>query len=437
MSDLFEHLPFRAADILLPRGCDMTLWSVVACDQYTSQPEYWQRVEERVGRAPSTLRMILPESCLEGPNVETDIMEINNTMGRYLRDGLFETYTDSLIYVERTLSSGKVRRGLVGMVDLEQYDYEPGAQVLIRATEGTVLSRIPPRVAVRKNAPIELPHVMMLTDDPEQTVIEPLAAQTGSMKPVYDFELMEQGGHIRGWVLTQEQKAQVAGALTALTDPQAFRERYQLKGEEPVLLFAVGDGNHSLATAKECYERQKRLTPPEQWERLPARYALCELVNLHDSSLEFEPIHRVVFGVKPEELLQALRAERDAGKLSGGDGPAHPLLYAYRGASGTGERGCIHVNHPSARLPVGTLQNFLDDFLLAHPGVRVDYIHGGDVALRLAEERSDAVAFLLPDMGKEDLFPTVIHDGVLPRKTFSMGEAQDKRFYLEARKIRD
>ncbi|OUQ81028.1 DUF1015 domain-containing protein [Flavonifractor sp. An100] len=436
MSDLFEHLPFRPADILLPQGCDMELWSVVACDQYTSQPEYWQRVEERVGRAPSTLRLILPESCLEGPNVETDIMEINNTMGRYLRDGLFRTYPDCLIYVERTLSSGAVRHGLVGMVDLEQYDYEPGASSLVRATEGTVLSRIPPRVAVRKNAPIELPHVMMLADDREKRVIEPLADQTDGMELLYDFELMEQGGHIRGWALTQEQKDQVALALASLADPASFRERYQL-GEEPVLLFAVGDGNHSLATAKECYERQKRLTPPEQWATLPARYALCELVNLHDSSLEFEPIHRVVFDVKPEELLAELRATRDAGKLSGGNGPAHPLLYAYRGANGTGERGCIHVNHPAAQLPVGTLQNFLDDFLLAHPGTRIDYIHGGDVALRLAEERSDAVAFLLPEMGKEELFPTVIHDGVLPRKTFSMGEAQDKRFYLEARRIRD
>ena len=436
MKDLFEHLPFHPADILLPRGCDMGLWSVVACDQYTSQPEYWQRVEERVGRAPSTLRLILPESCLEGPDVETDIMEINNTMTRYLREGRFEEHRDALFYVERTLSSGAVRRGLVGMVDLEQYDYEPGSGTPIRATEGTVLARIPPRVAVRKNAPIELPHVMLLADDPDKTVIEPLADQTDQMNKLYDFELMEGGGHLRGWELTGEQKAAVAAALTALADPEAFQARYGLK-DAPVLLFAVGDGNHSLATAKECYERQKRLTPPEQWGELPARYALVELNNLHDSSLEFEAIHRVVFGVKPEELLEALRAARNAGKLSGGEGPAHPLLYAYRGTGETGERGCIHVNHPAARLPAGTLQSFLDGFLSAHPGARVDYIHGGDVALRLAEERRDAVAFLLPDMDKEELFPTVIHDGVLPRKTFSMGRAQDKRFYLEARRIRE
>ena len=431
-----NELPFQSADILLPRDCDLSLWSVVACDQYTSQPEYWQRVEERVGRAPSSLRLILPESCLEGPGVETDIMEINNTMTRYLRENRFEEHKDAIFYVERTLDSGKVRRGLMGMVDLEQYDYEPGAQTPIRATEGTVLSRIPPRVAVRKNAPIELPHVVLLMDDRDRTVIEPLAGQTASMEKLYDFDLMERGGHIRGWELTGEQQGQVAQALAALADPEAFRRRYGLGEDAPVLLFAVGDGNHSLATAKECYERAKGLTAPEQWDSLPARYALVELNNLHDSSLEFEPIHRVVFGVEPEELLQALRRARDAGELSGGSGPAHPLLYAYRGAGGTGERGCIHVNRPAARLPAGTLQSFLDGFLSAHPGARVDYIHGGHVALRLAEERRDAVAFLLPDMEKEELFPTVIHDGVLPRKTFSMGEAHDKRFYLEARRIR-
>ena len=300
--------PFRPADILLPRDCDLSLWSVVACDQYTSQPEYWQRVEERVGKAPSALRLILPESCLEGPNVETDIMEINTTMTRYLREGRFKEYPNSLFYVERTLDSGKVRRGLIGMVDLEQYDYEPGSGAPIRATEGTVLSRIPPRVAVRKNAPIELPHVMLLADDPERTVIEPLSERTGEMEPVYDFTLMERGGHIRGWRLGEQEQEQVFSALEALADPAAFQTRYHLKEELPVLLFAVGDGNHSLATAKECYERAKKLTPPEHWASLPSRYALCELVNLHDESLEFEPIHRVVFGVKPEDLLDALMA---------------------------------------------------------------------------------------------------------------------------------
>ena len=428
MNDLFETLPFRPADILLPKDCEYSKWSVVACDQYTSQPEYWQRVEEYVGRSPSTLRLILPESCLEGPNVETDIMEINNTMSRYLREGRFVEHPNTLFYVERTLDNGKVRRGLIGMVDLEQYDYEPGSSAPIRATEGTVLSRIPPRVAVRKNAPVELPHVMLLVDDPDQTVIEPLADQTGSMQVLYDFDLMERGGHIKGWELTEDQQAQVARALSALADPAKFNARYGTK-DEAVMLFAVGDGNHSLATAKECYERQKRLTPPEHWATLPARYALVELDNLHDASLEFEPIHRLVFGVKPEELLSAL-VEYYPGAQRGDGAGGHKLAYVY------GEtQGMISVPHPAAQLPVGTLQNFLDWYLARHKGVRVDYIHGEDVARKLAAQ-PDTVGFLLPAMGKEELFPTVIRDGVLPRKTFSMGEAHDKRFYLEARKIR-
>ena len=429
MNDLFETLPFRPADILLPKDCEYSKWSVVACDQYTSQPEYWQRVEEYVGRSPSTLRLILPESCLEGPNVETDIMEINNTMSRYLREGRFVEHPNTLFYVERTLDNGKVRRGLMGMVDLEQYDYEPGSSAPIRATEGTVLSRIPPRVAVRKNAPVELPHVMLLVDDPDKTVIEPLADQTDSMQVLYDFDLMERGGHIKGWELTEDQQAQVARALGNLADPAKFNARYGTK-DEAVMLFAVGDGNHSLATAKECYERQKRLTPPEHWATLPARYALVELDNLHDASLEFEPIHRLVFGVKPEELLSAL-VEYYPGAQRGDEAGGHKLAYVY------GEtQGMISVPDPAAQLPVGTLQNFLDWYLARHKGVRVDYIHGEDVARKLSAQ-PDTVGFLLPAMGKEELFPTVIRDGVLPRKTFSMGEAHDKRFYLEARKIRD
>jgi len=433
MSDRFEGLPFRPADILLPQGCDLSLWSVVACDQYTSQPEYWQRVEERVGKAPSSLRLILPESCLEGPGVETDIMAINNTMTRYLREGRFRSLPDCLLYVERTLEGGAVRRGLVGMVDLEQYDYEQGPSAPVRATEQTVLSRIPPRVAVRKNAPIELPHAVLLMDDPGKTTIEPLSARTGEMEEVYDFELMEGGGRVRGWALTEAQKDHVASALRALSDPAAFRARYGLTGDEAPLLFAVGDGNHSLATAKECWERQKRLTPPENWSKMPARYALCELEDLHDDGVAFLPIHRVVFGARPEEVLDALGryypdSLRGAPRNSA---PCHVLPFRY------GDRnGLFTVLNPADRLPVATLQRFLDHWLAEHPQARIDYIHGAEVAERLASERPDAVAFLLPDMAKEDLFPAVIHGGALPCKTFSLGRAQDKRFYLEARKIR-
>ncbi len=427
METLFDKLPFKPANILLPRNCDMTLWSVVACDQYTSQPEYWQRVEERVGRAPSTLRLILPESCLEGPSVETDIMEINTTMTRYLRAGVFAEYPDSLIYVERTLSSGRVRRGLVGMVDLEEYDYEPGASTMLRATEGTVFSRIPPRVAVRKNAPLELPHVMLLADDPQKTVIEPLEGQTGEMHALYDFQLMEGGGHVRGWQLGRAQKEQVAGALAALADPEAFNARYGTK-DLPVLLFAVGDGNHSLATAKECYERRKRLLPPELWGNMPDRYALVELINLRDDALEFQPIHRLLTNLDPKQLLDDLVAAYPGAYYGTGEGHVLHWFHGYT-------EGTVTVPNPKAQLPVATLQAFLDEWLEDHRKVAIDYIHGEDVARSLAE-RPRSIAFLMPALDKGMLFPTVIHDGMLPRKTFSMGQAQDKRFYLEGRKIR-
>ncbi len=423
---MFDALPFQPADILIPRDCDLSKWSVVACDQYTSQPEYWARVAQTVGPDPSALRLILPESSLEGPDVEQDITEINLTMAHYLREDRFLTYPDSLIYVERTLAGGKVRRGLVGMVDLEQYDYEPGASTLIRATEGTVLTRIPPRVKVRKNAPIELPHVMLLTDDREGTVIEPLAEAKAGLAPVYDFDLMENGGHITGWLLGEREEAQVAEALTALAGQTAFEEKYGARGKS-VLLFAVGDGNHSLATAKACYERQKELVGPEQAACLPARYALVELVNLHDESLQFEPIHRVVFDTDPKTLLADLLAAYEGAHLGKGEG--HVIEFTH--ADGAGY---VTVPRPAAQLPVGTLQNFLDGWLAEHGG-RVDYIHGDEVARQLGMEKG-SIAFLLPAMGKEQLFPTVIFDGVLPRKTFSMGHANDKRFYLEARRIR-
>ena len=427
MTNLFDGLPFGPADILLPQDCEYAKWSVVACDQYTSQPEYWQRVEEYVGSAPSTLRLILPESCLDGPNVETDIMEINNTMTRYLREDRFRTLPASLIYVERRLDNLRLRRGLVGMVDLEQYDYEPGASSLVRATEGTVMSRIPPRVAVRKNAPLELPHIMLLADDPEKTVIEPLSARKDRMEQVYDFDLMERGGHIAGWKLDGESMALVASALRALADPAAFNAKYGTV-DKPVLLFAVGDGNHSLATAKACYERQKSMTPEAQWADLPARYALVELVDLHDPALEFEPIHRVLFGVDPERLLTDLK-NAHPGAYEGVGEEGHVLRYVWERGSGA-----VTVPQPAAGLPTATLQTFLDRWLSVNRG-RIDYIHGAEVARSLADQPGN-LAFLLPAMGKEELFPTVLHDGALPRKTFSMGEAQDKRFYLEGRKIR-
>ena len=426
MNQSFEKLGFYPADILLPKDVDMTKWAVVACDQFTSQPEYWQAVEDTVGNAPSTLRLILPEAKLNDPDVEQSIADINSTMEQYLESGVFQTLSDSLLYMERTQSDGKIRHGLIGMIDLEQYDFTPGSGALIRATEGTVLSRIPPRVRVREHAPIELPHVMLLIDDPDRTVIAPLTAASGEMEKVYDFELQQGGGHLRGWKLTDIQMDGVAAALEGLCTDAEMQKKYGLSGAAP-LLFAVGDGNHSLATAKQCYENLKKVTPESQWGTLPARYALVEVVNNHDHALQFEPIHRVLFGVQPDQVLEAFKSFYP--EAYEGHGEGHVI--AYTCAEHTG---FLTVPNPKVQLAVGTLQTFLDAYVQEYGG-EVDYIHGDDVTDELGGKAGN-IGFKLPAMGKEQLFKTVMTDGVLPRKTFSMGHAQDKRYYVEARRIK-
>ena len=426
MNQSFEKLGFYPADILLPKDVDMTKWAVVACDQFTSQPEYWQAVEDTVGNAPSTLRLILPEAKLNDPDVEQSIADINSTMEQYLESGVFQTLSDSLLYMERTQSDGKIRHGLIGMIDLEQYDFTPGSGALIRATEGTVLSRIPPRVRVREHAPIELPHVMLLIDDPDRTVIAPLTAASDEREKVYDFELQQGGGHLRGWKLTDIQMNGVAAALEGLCTDAEMQKKYGLSGAAP-LLFAVGDGNHSLATAKQCYENLKKVIPESQWGTLPARYALVEVVNNHDHALQFEPIHRVLFGVQPDQVLEAFKSFYPEAYEGRGEGH----VIAYTCAEHTG---FLTVPNPKVQLAVGTLQTFLDAYVQEYGG-EVDYIHGDDVTDELGGKAGN-IGFKLPAMGKEQLFKTVMTDGVLPRKTFSMGHAQDKRYYVEARRIK-
>ena len=417
---------FGPADILLPQNCDLTKWSVVACDQYTSQNDYWERVAQTVGDAPSTLKLILPESHLEDGHFEEHVADINRTMDAYLDQGLFRTLPNALIYVERWLDNKKLRRGLVGVVDLECYDYNAGSSSLIRATEGTVITRLPPRVAVRRNASLELPHIMVLVDDPDKQLIEHLTYETDRMEEVYDFDLMERGGHITGYLVPEDLQADVCEILNTLARPHDFARKYDAKGK-PVLLFAIGDGNHSLAAAKAAYEEKKQHTPQEQWADLPARYALVELVNLHDESLEFEPIHRVCFDVDADELMKDFLAAYPGAHY--GEGEGHTITYVF-----DTEVGKITIPKPTAQLPVGTLQDFLDQWMQTHSG-RIDYVHGDDVTWELGRKPGN-IGFLLPAMGKDELFKTVIFDGALPRKTFSMGEAHDKRFYLEARKIK-
>ena len=402
---------FSAADILLPAKGNYETWSVVACDQFTSQPEYWERVEATVGDEPSTFRIILPEAQLSDGHTEEHIKRINDTMKNYLDNGVFRKYPDAMIYLERVQSDGKIRRGLIGKIDLEEYDYSKGSTSLIRATEGTVLERIPPRQAVRRDAPIELPHVMLLIDDVNNSVIGPLSA---CEDVIYDFDLMEGGGHAKAWLVPEDLKAGAVKALEALADAQP-------------LLFAVGDGNHSLASAKALYEEEKEKYGPGSEDKLPSRYALVEIVNLYDDALEFEPIHRVLFDVDAEALLKEFKEEYPS--AVDGEAEGHVIRYAYEGGEG-----CITVTEPKAQLEVGTLQAFLDKYIKEH-GTKIDYIHGDDVTIELGK-KPGCIAFLLPAMDKGDLFKSVINDGALPRKTFSMGHAADKRYYIEARKIK-
>ena len=421
-----NKIAFSPADILLPVDCGLTKWAVVACDQYTSQPEYWERVDNYVGEAPSTLRLILPESKLESDNVEEEIAKINENMAKYLAEDRLRSLDNSLIYIERKLDGGKTRFGLIGKLDLEQYDYSKGSGTPVRATEGTVLERIPPRMRVRRNAAIELPHIMVLIDDPDKNIIEPLHEATSKMSMVYKTTLMERGGQIAGYLLDKEQTEEVIAKMSALADPERFAKYYNAEGY-PVLTFAMGDGNHSLATAKACWEELKPTLSEAERETHPARYALIELTNLHDDSLEFEAIHRVLFEVDGEKLLNDYIAAYPGAHL--GEGEGHQVTYILNG-----KKGVVTVPNPTAQLEVGTLQAFLDTYLKENGG-KIDYIHGEDVTEQLASQ-PNSIGFILPCMDKDQLFPTVIFDGALPRKTFSMGEAHDKRFYLEARKIK-
>lgn len=401
---------FGAADVLLPRVNEMEKWAVVACDQFSSEPEYWARVRREAEGAPSALNLILPEAELGAQDEQERIAQIHAAMRAYLEQGVFEKHERAFVYVERTLVSGAVRRGVVGMVDLERYDYRAGAQAAVRATEKTVVERIPPRMAIRQGAAVELPHVLLLCDDERRALIEPLTLKKDSLPLLYDFELMEHGGRIAGYLVQGGE----ARALEARIDDYEARCM-----ESSGLCYAVGDGNHSLAAAKACYEAQKAAQDGAQDN--PARFALVELENIRDDAQVFEPIHRIVTGVEPEALLSAL--EERCGAAQG-----------HRVAWIAGERrGSVTLSAGISPLAVGVLQGFLDEYLAAYGG-QIDYIHGEDVLERLAQ-RPDAVGFLLPPMEKGQLFDGVVKDGSLPRKTFSMGHACEKRYYLEARRI--
>ena len=399
----------HTAEILLPKpGADMEKWAVVACDQYTAQPEYWREAEKVAGDAPSALNLILPEAWLEESRER--IPAIHQAMADYLSSGtLVSAVPDGFVLTERTTPAG-VRPGLVVALDLEAYDFSKGSESLIRATEGTVLERVPPRARIRAGAPLELPHVMMLIDDPECTVIEPLLARREALRPLYDFELMLGGGHLRGWAVEGEDAQAVFKAVDALN------------ARADGLLYAVGDGNHSLAAAKQCWTELRPTLTPEERLRHPARFALVELVALEDEALEFEPIYRVV-ECDTADFLGALN-EVTAGQ---------PGAQTVTVITAEGEK-TVSFAAPTHALTVGTLQEFIDGYAAAHPGTKCDYIHD-EASLRALANRPGSVGFLFEGMAKEELFPYVRDHGTLPRKTFSMGEARSKRYYIEARKI--
>ena len=405
---------FSAADILLPSFVQdkeaMERWAVIACDQFTSEPEYWERAEKLVGAAPGTLHMILPEAYLS-ERAGNRLPGIGACMRQYA-DSVLDTYRDSMVYVRRTIGGGRVRCGIVGKIDLEEYEYTVGSVSAVRATEGTVLERIPPRVAVRRAATLELPHIMLLVDDPEGKVFEPFVKDAACMKCLYDFDLMLGGGHIEGYLIEKPQQEKVKENLSAVFSASNRNIR-----------FAVGDGNHSLASAKALYEELK-LSIGEKAKSHPLRYALCEVVNLHDAALVFEPIYRLVRTDNKETLLDALASY---GKQCGKGAQSVTCMY-------NGKKVNIPLGGGTHSLTVGTLQNFLDAYKKEHSEIEIDYIHGLDSIEKLSAEEN-AIGFVFDGMRKEDLFDAVERDGALPRKTFSMGEACEKRYYMECRSI--
>lgn len=437
---LAKDIGFQIPQILLPTtSLDMQKWAVIACDQFTAEPEYWQEVEKIVGDAPSTYHMILPEVFLDTPEEENRIKRTHLVMQDYLQSGIF-TPMEGFIYVLRTVN-GQTRRGLMVCLDLEHYNYTQGAQTLIRATEGTIIDRLPPRIRIRNQAALECPHILVLFDDPQDTVFGLLDESIQKFEELYNFELMLGSGHLSGFSVQDKQiQQQIMRSLENLIKPEAFAAKYALEpGENQPLLFAMGDGNHSLATAKAIWEELK----PSVGSDHPARYALVEIENVHDPALTFEPIHRLLFNVKTD-ILQEMHAywgdllvvhdmAAQAQLISAVDQAKTDHVH-HVGMVSQGGLKLIQIKNPQDNLPVGTLQKFLDSFLEQGSAEKIDYVHGTEVLFEKGKLDGNA-GFYVPGMDKSDLFKTVIMDGALPRKTFSMGEAKDKRFYMECRRI--
>ena len=436
----FPGIGVQIADILLPTAkINLNKWSVIACDQFTSQPEYWQQVSDLVGESPSTFHMILPEVFLGKEEERSRLQSTQAKMRTYLNDGTLASH-EGLIYVERTVD-GRTRHGLMLALDLEKYDFNKGSQSLIRATEGTILDRLPPRIKIREGASLELPHILVLIDDPQNSLFSMIEKNRASLPLAYEFDLMQNSGHLCGrYINDPALEARILSSFEELSKPEVFQKKYNVGADKGVLLFAVGDGNHSLATAKSIWEAMKSKVGRNH----PARYALVEIENVHDSGLEFAPIHRVLFDVKADPI-QALRQHfgqeisftpaRDQQEMISKVALASSGEHRFGLITSTGLQ-VVCIKNPTSNLPVGTLQAFLDAWLKTGQAGKIDYVHGDDIVCELGAKPENA-GFYLPGMSKSDLFKTVILDGVLPRKTFSMGEAHEKRFYMECRKIVD
>ncbi len=430
--------------VLLPnKNIDMEKWSVVACDQYTSQPEYWASVSKEVGGSASALKMILPEVYL-GKNDNARIESINNVMREYVDDYVLELQKPGFILVDRKTPKSPSRKGLIMALDLEMYDFSKDSQSLIRATEGTLIERLPPRVKIRENAPLEIPHITILIDDPKKTVIEPLFEKLSSYNKIYDFDLMMNSGHIKGYMVSDEDSvSSVVGALFNLAEKNAFKLKYKVTDDKGVLLFAVGDGNHSLASAKVCWENIKKNLSEEDRQDHPARFALVEVQNIHDDCLKFEPIYRIVFNINESTVIKALEtyfknipvmySDKQSMNSAADFLRKDPYVHVISFVTGNGY-GTVVCTNPQSNLEVATLQDFLDDYLKNHSDAYIDYVHGESIVDSLGSKQGN-IGFFPSPMDKKDLFKTIIEDGILPRKTFSMGEADEKRFYLECRKI--
>ena len=406
---------FDTTNILLPnKDADLQKWAVIACDQYTSQPEYWKEVESLVGSAPSTLKLTLPEIYLGEAEQKTE--EINENMKKYLADGtLTEAVSNGFIYVERRTSAG-VLPGLLGALDLEEYDFREGTKPKVRATEGTILSRIPPREKIRENAVLELPHVLLLLDDAEKQLIEPLAAQKNSFRKLYDFDLMQNGGHVAGWAVEGEAAEKLRGRLAELEEKA---------GE---IFLATGDGNHSVATAKSCWEKLKAGLSPKEIENHPARRMLAEVVNLHSDAIVFQPIHRVLFGIK-EDIVEAFERWLELNGMSLMEGNEITFTFANGGEEE------FAIDGRGKLMPLAVMQKWLDKYVAKNKYLSLDYVHGRANVDKIVSENG-AVGIIFNAMDKTGFFPAIKAGGALPKKTFSIGSADDKRFYLEARKIR-